>query len=129
MPDAGIDLSTACIVEVEVALLPTELLCLVIESVKLKTQSQTQRIIIRVVTLRVGKQHFRARIGLSRHQRTHYHTSTHNISKVMRKPDFCICKNKGTDQLRCYHAADQCLCFRYIVSTTPLLSKSEILSL
>ena len=32
----------------------------------------------------------------------------------MRKPDFCIFKNKGADQLRGNHAADQRLCFRYI---------------
>ena len=36
-----------------------------------------------------------------------------------------ICKNKDTDQLRSDCAADQCLCFRYIDSTIPLLSKSE----
>ena len=41
----------------------------------------------------------------------------------MRKPDFRICKNKGADQLRGNHAADQRLCFRYIDSTTPLLLK------
>ena len=29
----------------------------------------------------------------------------------MRKPTFCICENKGADQLRGNHAADQCLCF------------------
>ena len=36
-----------------------------------------------------------------------------------RKPAFCICENKD---------ADQPLCFRYIDSTTPLLSKSKISS-
>ena len=35
----------------------------------------------------------------------------------MRKPAFCICENKDADQL---------LCFRYIDTTIPLLSKSEI---
>ena len=44
----------------------------------------------------------------------------------MRKPVFCICENKGADQLRGDRAADQCLCFRYIDSAIPLLSKSEI---
>ena len=29
----------------------------------------------------------------------------------MRKPDFCICKNKGADQLHGNHADDQFLCF------------------
>ena len=34
------------------------------------------------------------------------------MSRIMRKPDFCICENKG---------ADQGLCFHYIDSTIPLL--------
>ena len=46
----------------------------------------------------------------------------------MRKPTFCICENKDADQLR-GKRADQRLCFRYIDSTIPLLSKSEISSL
>ena len=41
----------------------------------------------------------------------------------MRKPDFCICENKDADQLRGDREADQRLCFRYIDSTIPLLSK------
>ena len=40
----------------------------------------------------------------------------------MRKPTFCICENKDADQLCGY---DQRLCFRYIDSTIPLLSKSN----
>ena len=48
------------------------------------------------------------------------------MSRVMRKPTFCICKNKDADQLRGCREADQGLCFRYIDSTIPLLSKSEI---
>ena len=32
----------------------------------------------------------------------------------MRKPAFCICENKGADQLRGNREADQRLCFRYI---------------
>ena len=47
----------------------------------------------------------------------------------MRKPAFCICENKGADQLRGNREADQRLCFRYIDSTIPLLAKSEISSL
>ena len=47
----------------------------------------------------------------------------------MRKPTFCICENKDADQLRGYREADQRLCFRYIDSTIPLLSKSKISSL
>ena len=53
----------------------------------------------------------------------------YNMSLVVIKPDFCICENKDADQLRCYCAADQRLCFRYMDSTIPLLSKSEISSL
>ena len=34
----------------------------------------------------------------------------------MRIPAFCICENKGADQLRSKHAADQRLCFGYIDS-------------
>ena len=44
----------------------------------------------------------------------------------MRKPAFCICKNKDADQIRGNHEADQHLCFRYTNSTIPLLPKSEI---
>ena len=51
-----------------------------------------------------------------------------NMSHVMRKPDFCLCENKGADQLRSNCEADQRLCFRYLDSTIPLLPKSEISS-
>ena len=45
----------------------------------------------------------------------------------MRKPTFCICKNKDADQLRGGNReADQRLCFRFIDSIIPLLSKTEI---
>ena len=47
----------------------------------------------------------------------------------MRKPAFCICENKDADQLRGNREADQRLCFRYMVSTIPLLHKSEISSI
>ena len=47
----------------------------------------------------------------------------------MRKPAFCILEAKGTDQLRDKCAADQCLSYRYIDSTIPLLPKSKISSL
>ena len=47
----------------------------------------------------------------------------------MRKPTFCICENKDADQLRGNREADQRLCFRYIDSIIPLLSKYEINSL
>ena len=51
------------------------------------------------------------------------------MSHVMKKPEFCICENKGADQLYGNRTAYQCLCFRYIDSTIPLLPKSKILSL
>ena len=51
------------------------------------------------------------------------------MSRVMRKPTFCICENKDADQLCGNHTADQRLYFRYKDSTITLLSKSEISSL
>ena len=51
------------------------------------------------------------------------------MSRVVRKPAYCICENKDADQLRGNREADQHLCFRYTDSTIPLLSKSEISSL
>ena len=46
----------------------------------------------------------------------------------MRKPVFCICENKGSDQLWGNRATDQRLQFRFIDSAIPLLPKSEISS-
>ena len=54
--------------------------------------------------------------------------STGDMSRVTRKPDFCLCENKGADQLRSNCEADQRLCFRYTGSTLSLLIKSEISS-
>ena len=34
------------------------------------------------------------------------------MSRVMRKPDFCLYENKGADQLYSNCTADQRLCFR-----------------
>ena len=51
------------------------------------------------------------------------------LSRVVRKPAFCICENKDADQLCGNREAYQCLCFRYIDSTIPLLPIYEILSL
>ena len=47
----------------------------------------------------------------------------------MRKPAFCMCENKDTDQFRCNREADQRLCFRYTDSTISLLPNYEISSL
>ena len=41
----------------------------------------------------------------------------------MRKPDFCLCENKGADQLRSNCEGGQRLCFRYRDSTISLLLK------
>ena len=49
-----------------------------------------------------------------------------HLRRIVRKPDFCLCENKGTDQLRSNCEADQCLCFRYTDSTISLLLKTEI---
>ena len=53
----------------------------------------------------------------------------HNLSRCMGKPTICIGENIGADQLRCNCEADQRLCFRYMDSTIPLLSKSKVSSL
>ena len=45
------------------------------------------------------------------------------------KTSFCICENKGADQLCGNPTTDQRLCFRYTDSPIPLLSKSEISNL
>ena len=52
-----------------------------------------------------------------------------HVSHRMGKPAICTGENKGADQLRSYCEADQRLCFRYMDSTIPLLSKSKISSL
>ena len=44
----------------------------------------------------------------------------------MRKPAFCICENKGADQLRGNREADQRLCFRYIDSTIPQFLNTKV---
>ena len=45
-----------------------------------------------------------------------------------KKTGFCLCENKGADQLRSNCEADQRLCFRYTDSTLSLFIKSEISS-
>ena len=42
--------------------------------------------------------------------------------------NFCLCKNKGADQLCSKYTADQHLCFHYMDSTISLLPKSDISS-
>ena len=50
------------------------------------------------------------------------------MSCDVRKPDFCLCENKGADQLPSNFEADQRLCVRYTDSAISLLPKSEISS-
>ena len=50
----------------------------------------------------------------------------YQLSLAMKKPDFCLCKNKGADQLCSNCEADQQLCFCYTDSTIPRLLKSGI---
>ena len=47
----------------------------------------------------------------------------------MKKSDFCIWENKDADQIRGNREAVQRLCFRYLDSIIPLLSKYKISSL
>ena len=51
------------------------------------------------------------------------------MSRIVRKPAFCICENKDADQIRSNREADQRLCFHYTDSTIPLLPKYAISSL
>ena len=41
------------------------------------------------------------------------------LSRVVKKPTFCICENKDADQLRGNREADQRICFRYLDNTIP----------
>ena len=43
------------------------------------------------------------------------------LLRITRKLAFCICENKGADQLRGNSAVDRNLCFQYKDSTIPLL--------
>ena len=52
----------------------------------------------------------------------HISSNTHPIcssaikmSRVMRKPAFCLCENKDADQLRANREADQCVCFATLI--------------
>ena len=53
---------------------------------------------------------------------------THELSRAVRKPDFCLCENKGADQLCRNCTADQGLCFRYMDNMFPFLLKYKISS-
>ena len=46
---------------------------------------------------------------------------------IMRKPDFCLCENKGADQLRSNCSADPCFCFLYTdITLSPPHSHTQI---
>ena len=51
-----------------------------------------------------------------------------HMSRFVRRPTFCICENKGADQLGGNRTTDQRLCFRYTDSIIPLVPKYEISS-
>ena len=55
---------------------------------------------------------------LSNKQGTRILGSLFNLSRVVRKPFFCICENKDAVQLRGNREADQRFCFRYTDSST-----------
>ena len=61
---------------------------------------------------------------------TKIHAGMYNMSPIVRKPDFCLCENKGADQLRSNSEADQRLCFPYTDRKIPrLLLKIQNLKL
>ena len=64
-----------------------------------------------------------------KHCANYFMTVFESRKQHLRKPDFCLCKTKGTDQLCSNCTADQCLCFCYMDSRILLLPLSEILSL
>ena len=47
------------------------------------------------------------------------------MSRVVNKPDFCLCENKDADRLRGNREADQRLCFHYTDSTIRLLLNTK----
>ena len=81
----------------------------------------------------------RLKLGGKKTKKSAVHVTLHNdtlswlcymyLSRFMRKQDFCLGENKGTDQLRSNCEADQRLYFRYSDSTIPLLLKAKISSL
>ena len=50
------------------------------------------------------------------------------MSHIKKNLDFCLCENKGADQLYSNCTVDHCLCFRYTDSTIPLVPISNISS-
>ena len=84
------------------------------------------------MALRPGANNSRKRRVISSHSLTMGRTLNpqvpQHLSRLVGKPTICIGENKGADQLRGNHEADQRLRFRYSDSTIPLLLKSEISS-
>ena len=83
----------------------------------------------------LGK-HLRSRVSVVLYAHFFHHYLTNAIlvavevhmSSIMRKPTICICENREADQLCSNHEADQRLCFRYMDSFIPLLSKFKLSS-
>ena len=50
------------------------------------------------------------------------------MSRIVRKPDFCLCENKGADQLRCHCEAGQRLCSSYTDSSSSKIRNFRLLS-
>ena len=51
------------------------------------------------------------------------------LSLVIRKPAFCLCENKGTNQLHSNYAAEQHLWFCYVANTNPQLSSTFVFAM
>ena len=87
-----------------------------------------QRLVFYKAHVRIDAQNGTKIINLTKAELVQADSDAYNMSRVMRKPDFCLCENKGADQLRSNCETDQRLCFRYTDSTLSLLIKSEISS-
>ena len=79
--------------------------------------------------LYVVRRRQRIRCYFSVTSRIKYNNDKCNMSRIVRKPDFCLGENKGADQLRGHREADQRLCFRYSDSIIPLLLIAKISSI
>ena len=92
-----------------------------VSSIHLNGGSLKPGLTVFLVCQRLGREDHRSQLNIG--------SLDIQLSRVVRKPAFCICENKDADQLRGNREADQRLCFRYTASTISLLSKSEISSL
>ena len=51
--------------------------------------------------------------SISSRARSSFFCANHYLSRIVRKPNFCLYENKGADQLCSNCESDQRLCFRY----------------